>query len=519
MHVKNHAIAFVSFVLVFIFLSGCQPGTSDTTVSSTTSATTPATTTREPSETTTETTTTESSETSTTDTEPPQSGSPELLWTFVYESEDFAPSSLVMHPDGELVTVGAYMATYTHRLYDSELTDVDTDYSHSVDSLDFSADGQYLAAGLAVGGAWIKDWAGEAAPIQLHRGNNTFVAFDPNSLVLATGNRDGLIWLWSMPDEQLAELSDGGSDYLWGVTVHPSGEQVASLQWTDEGLINIWSITDQAIIKTMETNILVGSTNGVISFSPDGSYFGTYFSEDWNHSIRIFDTDQYNLLVEIPLEKRANQIAFSPDGQMITVASLYEQTRIWSTTTGELLYILDQSLDETVTTGGSKALAFTPDSGHLAVIRNYGDLELWRLPGAEPLPEPTIDIYQPVPIPGDVLFDTGSADLKIEADKILGELAEDLFAALSNAKLTFVGHTDSQGDASSNEKLSLDRATSVKNWFETWASENDADGWTFAVNGKGETELKVADIDGEGNFREEAGRVNRRVEIEIEAGG
>jgi WD40 repeat protein len=507
---------FISVLMVLVLVAGCGSVSTETTTTATT--TTIAKTTTTTSKTTTE-TTTEASETSATETEPPPAESPELLWTFVYESEDFAPNSLAMHPDGELVTVGAYMATYTHRLYDSELTDVDTDYTHSVDSLSISSDGQYLAAGLAVGGAWVKDWTGEAEPVQLHRGNNTFVAFDPNNSLLATGNRDGVIWLWSMPDEQLAELSYGGKDYLWGITVHPSGEQVASLQWTDEGLINIWSIPDQAIMKTMETNILVGSSNNVISFSPDGSYFGAYFREDRNDIIRIFDTEQYNLIAEIPLEKRANQITFSPDGQMITVASLYEQTRIWSSTTGELLYTLDQSLDESVTTGGSKALAFTPDGGHLAVIRNYGDLELWRLPGSEPLPEPTIDIYQPVPIPGDVLFDTGSADLKAEADEVLSELAENLFATLSDAKLTFVGHTDSRGDASSNEQLSLDRATSVKNWFETWASENNADGWTFAVDGKGETELKVPDVDGEGNFREEAGRVNRRVEIEIESNG
>lgn len=174
-------------------------------------------------------------------------------------------------------------------------------------------------------------------------------------------------------------------------------------------------------------------------------------------------------------------------------------------------------MDETVITDGSKALSFTPDGGHLVVIRNYGDLELWRLPGAKPLPEPTIDIMQPVPIPGDVLFDTASADLKAEADQVLTELAEDLYAALPEAKLTFVGHTDSQGDAASNQKLSLDRATSVKNWFENWASEKGTDGWIFAVEGKGQSELKVDDVDNEGNFREEAGRVNRRVEIEIEA--
>lgn len=94
-------------------------------------------------------------------------------------------------------------------------------------------------------------------------------------------------------------------------------------------------------------------------------------------------------------------------------------------------------------------------------------------------------------------------------------VAESVHTSLSDGKLTFIGHTDSRGDASSNKKLSLNRATTVKDWFESWSSENSVDGWAFSVDGKGDSTLKVADVDVEGNFREEAGRVNRRVEIEI----
>ena len=37
-----------------------------------------------------------------------------------------------------------------------------------------------------------------------------------------------------------------------------------------------------------------------------------------------------------------------------------------------------------------------------------------------------------------------------------------------------------------------------------------------AYDGKGDSELKVPDVDIEGNFRKEAGALNRRVEIAIE---
>lgn len=420
-----------------------------------------------------------------------------------------------MHPDGELVTVGAYMATYTQRLFDGELVSVDTNYRHSVDSLVFSSDGRYLAAGLSMFGVVVKDVTGESEPLQLHGGYNNFVAYTAGTQILATGNRDGAIWLWSLPDgEQLIELPDAERSYLWSLAFHPSGQQVASLQYRDDGVIQVWSVEDKEIIQTIIPNILVGNTVQAISYSPGGAWFGACFSEDWDHQVRIFDTADYAVASVIELEKRPNTIAFSPDDQMIAVASIHAPVTIWSTASGELLYTLDQA--EIGSTDGSKTLAFTPDGGHLCVARNRGNLELWRLPGAEPLPEPQIDLYQPVPIPGDVLFDTGSSALKSEADAVLYELAQDIHSALPAARLTFVGHTDSRGDASSNLQLSLDRATAVKEWFEAWIHDNSAEGWTFAIEGKGETELKTPDVDGDGNFREEAGQVNRRVEILLE---
>lgn len=514
---RRSAITYGALLLVLAMMVACSATPAETTSTTTATQTTAATTTA--ATTATSATTTAATTTSTTKPEPePPAEAAELVWIFEYENEKFGPQSLAMHPDGELVTVGAYMATYTQRLFDGELARVDTEYRHSVDSLVFSSDGRYLVAGLSSFGVVVKDFTGETDPLQLHSGYNNFVAYAADTATLATGNRNAAIWLWSLPDGgQIIELPDTERGYLWSLAFHPSGQQIASLQWRDDGVIQIWSVEDKEIIQTLLPNILVGSTDQAISYSPGGTWFGACFTEDWKHKIRIFDTTDYALAIEIPLEKRPNAIAFSPDEQMIAVASIHAPTTIWSTATGELLYTLDQT--DIGTTDGSKTLAFTPDGGHLCVVRNRGNLELWRLPGAEPLPEPLIDLYQPVPIPGDVLFDTGSAELKTEADAVLEELAQDIHAALPAAKLTFVGHTDSRGDASSNMKLSVDRATSVKNWFEAWANDNGADGWTFATEGKGETELNTPDVDGDGNFREEAGRVNRRVEIVIDPAG
>ncbi len=64
---------------------------------------------------------------------------------------------------------------------------------------------------------------------------------------------------------------------------------------------------------------------------------------------------------------------------------------------------------------------FTPDGEYIAVAHNDGTLEMWRLPGAEPLSAPATDMIKHPPLPSDVMFDTASAELKESAYGILAE--------------------------------------------------------------------------------------------------
>jgi len=230
--------------------------------------------------------------------------------------------------------------------------------------------------------------------------------------------------------------------------------------------------------------------------------------------VRLWTVDGAEQIADLPVPERVRDLAFSPDGTLLVVASRLATT-IWDIPTKTLLYTLDQTFDA-LASNSPVAAAFTPDGGHIAVVRNDGTLELWRLPEAEPIAAPPVDMSEPPPLPGDVLFDTGSAELKATADTVLEELAADLYAALPEARITFIGHTDSRGESGYNLQLSIDRATAVKAWFENWANENGADGWELFVDGRGSSELKVPDTDVEGTFLEDAGALNRRVEIEIE---
>lgn len=506
-------IPFLVFALILSFLPACKAKVPEVIVEQTVEETT---TTSEPVVTE-ETVIEETAETEETE-EVGSQEQPELVWDFEHDDLEFKLNCVVVSPDGQTLTVGTYLATYTHRLYDGLLVDAITTHRHSVDDIDFSPDGSILGVGVAHGGVSLLDVENGQELLQLHGGFDSRLSFSPDGVHIATANRDGLVWIWDIESgEQVSELEApkaGKPGYIWSIDYHPSGSLLAALFWTDEGTVNIWDIDKKQISSSVDLNCLVGSTNHAFKFSPDGNVMAGIIDEDFNHKVRLWSVDDSKVITDFEFEKRPIDLAFSPDGSLLAVASIYLDTTIWDTETGKLLYTLDQKLEEL--TDGTRAVAFTPDGGHLATVRNDGPLELWRLPGAEPIPEPEIDIKEPPPLPGDVLFDTASSELKAGADQVLEEYASELYAAVKKATITFIGHTDSRGDASSNMALSLDRATAVKDWFEVWAHDNNADGWTFSVDGMGDTELKVPDVDAEGNFREEAGRLNRRVEIKIE---
>ncbi|MDH4174216.1 MAG: OmpA family protein, partial [Betaproteobacteria bacterium] len=103
-------------------------------------------------------------------------------------------------------------------------------------------------------------------------------------------------------------------------------------------------------------------------------------------------------------------------------------------------------------------------------------------------------------------FDSDSSAIKPGFHSTLDKLA-DVVVRYGKTTLTVVGHTDSTGSNTHNQKLSEERALAVAQFLES----RRVDGMRLATAGKGET-VPVA------SNATEAGRAsNRRVEIYVEA--
>ena len=107
---------------------------------------------------------------------------------------------------------------------------------------------------------------------------------------------------------------------------------------------------------------------------------------------------------------------------------------------------------------------------------------------------------------GDVLFDTGKAQLRPEAQSALEKVAV-VLAQFPGAKVEIVGHTDSKGGPAMNLDLSEKRALAVSEFLQKRA---ELAGINFTARGLGETKPIAS------NDTDEGRQQNRRVEIVVE---
>ncbi|MGB8466735.1 MAG: OmpA family protein [Terrimicrobiaceae bacterium] len=107
---------------------------------------------------------------------------------------------------------------------------------------------------------------------------------------------------------------------------------------------------------------------------------------------------------------------------------------------------------------------------------------------------------------GDVLFDSGEAQLRPEAQSALEKVAV-VLAQFPGAKVEIDGHTDSKGAPAMNLDLSEKRAVAVSAFLKKRA---ELAGINFSTHGLGETKPIAS------NETEEGRQQNRRVELVVE---
>lgn len=116
----------------------------------------------------------------------------------------------------------------------------------------------------------------------------------------------------------------------------------------------------------------------------------------------------------------------------------------------------------------------------------------------------TADNQLKLDIPSDISFATNRSDIQSNFAPVLDRFAEGL-RNNPNAEVRIVGYTDSTGTDAINNPLSLDRATSTRNYL----TSHGVNGGRIQVEGRGAREPIASNDTADGRAR------NRRVEIYV----
>jgi outer membrane protein OmpA-like peptidoglycan-associated protein len=157
----------------------------------------------------------------------------------------------------------------------------------------------------------------------------------------------------------------------------------------------------------------------------------------------------------------------------------------------------------------------------------------WQVPGEIQVPSGTWQVPGDIQIPkgieavkevegtaclrriavvADALFDFDSAELRPDAEETL-EAARSSIATPDEGTITIVGHTDAKGSDAYNDRLSEQRAVTVRDWLAAARAVPQGTG----AEGRGEREPVAPNENADGSDNPEGRQLNRRVEIEIDS--
>jgi WD40 repeat protein len=192
-------------------------------------------------------------------------------------------------------------------------------HSNGIASVAFSPDGKYVATG---GGGRSRIWlTATGEPLSPWMEQATFVVFSPVAAVLATGDYDGSVRVWTVPEGKPLPRMEGRHDGLLAIDISPDGRLIAT-GGTDH-TARLWNA--ETGVPTRVVLVLEGVVDDV-TFSPDGRWLLTT-SRDCTVRLWSVATGE-----QIGPSLRHQHVVleggFSPDGsQIIAADAVYP--RVW----------------------------------------------------------------------------------------------------------------------------------------------------------------------------------------------
>lgn len=236
-----------------------------------------------------------------------------------------------------------------------------------------SADGTYIAVGTSHNKLFVWTRDSTEGPVEMQEVREVFlysVALSPDGSKISAGGLMGRVFVWDRESAEVIRILDGNAETSSHILFSPNGEQVVTSDTS--GISRIWDLASEFNDADLSHYLNRASC---IAFSSDGARLaiGTY---DYTaHAVNLSDGSQINLIGH---ENSVSCAAFSPDGLFIVTGSTEEDgsVRLWDALTGSQVAMICDA--ETWVTD----VAFSPDGTRIAIASWNKEVWVWSL---EPL--------------------------------------------------------------------------------------------------------------------------------------
>ncbi len=269
-------------------------------------------------------------------------------------------------------------------LYARVVTDI-TVANVSVQSLDVSPDGKYLA----IGGqdSMVRIWPlpdlQYTGSLFGHPNHVWCVRFSPDGTLLASSSglfeKSPIIRIWKVPSGVWVRTLPGDERNIVSLAFHPAGDWLASaecrgfhLPQRDKGAVRLWSVSDDSVLRVLD-----GHTDAVygLACAPDGRQLAGACVDG---SICLWNTDDWTSRV-LPHRHghAACAVAYSPDGQVLASAGLDGVCKLWPRDGDEPIHVLEGH------TGSVRSVAFDRSGRVLATGSADNSIRIWSVKTGE----------------------------------------------------------------------------------------------------------------------------------------
>lgn len=215
------------------------------------------------------------------------------------------------------------------------------------------------------------------------------VSFSPDGKTIAVGYANNKISLWSFPGEKelkVLEFTDYNpgahpplsfspfGNFLASATIGNNQEYSANSDKKVESTVKIWSMPEGKEINPAEE---FNNPVHTVCFSPDGKMLASGCD---NNTIQLWSVPERRLLKTLTEQEEkglgGKSLSFSPDGKMLASANAV-QIKLWTISDGKLMKTIEGHIYDI------NSVCFSPDGKILASASVDGTIKLWSIPEGE----------------------------------------------------------------------------------------------------------------------------------------